>query len=145
MDKYIVNVHINKIDENGNFTSENFNYDFESGKLGLIEVRRSAIKKTKDLISFFEEEISENEFNSFDEAEKKQFKGFNSYSISIVLSTQDEPHTVVYGNDECERLDWLESEYQYFVNSNINVKSIKISNDENDFEIIEEDCYFMLK
>jgi hypothetical protein len=144
MHKYIVNVHINKIDDNGNLTSEDFEYEFEASPLSLLEARRNAIMKAKDLISFFKDEMSEKEFLSFDEAEIKQFKGFNAYSISIILSTEDEPNTVVYGNDESEKLDWLESEYNYFKSSFNLVKSVKVSNETNDFEIIEEDSNFML-
>jgi hypothetical protein len=144
MHKYIVNVHINKIDDNGNLTSEDFDYEFEASPLSLLEARRNAIIKAKDLISFFKDEMPEKEFLSFDEAEIKQFKGFNAYSISIILSTEDEPNTVVYGNDESEKLDWLESEYNYFKSSFNLVKSVKVSNETNDFEIIEEDSNFML-
>lgn len=143
MDKYIVNVHINKVDENNNLQSESFDYEFESKPQELIESRRNALKKAKDLIEFFSNELPENEFSTIKEAELKSFKGYNSFSISIILSTDEEPYTQVYGNDSSEIFDWLEYESQYFINSDNNVPSLKIVFEDNNFEIIEEDSVFM--
>jgi hypothetical protein len=144
MDKYIVNVHINKVDENKNSQSESFDYEFESEPLELIEARRKAIKKAKDLIEFFDNELPDSEFSTIEEAEKKSYKGYNSYSVSIILSTEDEPYNQVYGNDISEQLDWLEYEYQYFTNTHNIVKLMKVEYEMNNFEIIEEDSAFMM-
>jgi hypothetical protein len=144
MDKYIVNVHINKVDEKGKLTSENFDYEFESKPQELIEARRNAIKKVKDLFDFFENDLPKNEFSTVEEAEKKSYKGFNSYSISIILSTENEPYTQIYGNDDDEKLDWLEYEYQHYTNTHNIVKVMHIQSDTENFEIIEEDFTFMM-
>lgn len=143
MDKYIVNVHINKVDENNNLQSESFDYEFESKPQELIECRRSAIEKAKDLIEFFSNELPENEFSTIKEAELKSFKGYNSFSISIILSTDKEPYNQVYGHDSSEMFDWLEYEYQYFIKTSNNVPLLKIKFEDNNFEIIEEDSVFM--
>ena len=144
MDKYIVNVYINKVDENGKMTSEDFDYEFECEPLKLIEARRNAIRKVRDLYDFFENELPENEFSTVEEAERKSYKGYNSYSVSIILSTKDEPYNQIYGNGDDEKLDWLEFEYHHYTNTNNIVKVMKIDTETDYFEIIEEDFIFML-
>lgn len=145
MDKYIVNVHINKVDENKNLQSESFDYEFESEPLELIEARRKAIQKAKDLIEFFDNELPDSEFSTIAEAEKKSFKGFNSYSISIILSHDSEPYNQVYGHDISEQFDWLEYEYKYFTKTYNPVKLMKVEFEGDNFEIIEEDAAFMMR
>ncbi len=143
MEKYIVNVLINKHDEEGKIKSENFDYEFETTPLNFIEARRKAIAKAKDLKLFLENELPENEFLSFEDAQMKDIKDFNSYTISIFFETKDGDSTQIYYLDREEILDWLESEYKYYKSTYNIVRSLKVEYNNNEYVVIEEDFGFL--
>jgi hypothetical protein len=142
---YLVNVHINKQDDKGVNTDENFEYDFFDENLELIELRRRAIKKTRSLITFFDLEIEgDSKFSSFYEAEKQNFKNVNSYSITINF-VKDEDEDPIFGAEIEEAIDWLENEFNYyrdFLNYNKQRKVVNISG--NTVSVLEEDFMFLI-
>ena len=141
---YSVNVFINKIDENGKKESESFEYLFENENAELISLRNQAIEKASNLISFFGHEIDgDTKFSSFNEAEKKGFKGFNSFSVNLFFH-HDEAEDMIYGSDD-EVFDWLESEANYYKANNINVELMKVINNvDMEIEILKPNYDFFI-
>ena len=127
MNKYIVNVNINKVDKDGNLKTEDFKYEFDN-IIGLYDARIKAINKAKVLVSFFENEMpEESKFSSFSEAERNGFKNYQSYSLIIDLIDEN-GESPIFGCDYTEQIDWLEYETQVFKEEPYNVECIEIEN-----------------
>lgn len=141
--KYVVSVHVLSVDKTGKSKSENWDYTFDEGE--LLEKRRVAIEKAKEVIDTFEnmDEI----FSSPIEAQLKEFKDFNAYIIEISLVIQvevEEYDYQIYGDDEIV-YEALEAEAKFFEEEFEITKFITIQNYENeDIEVIEESLDFLL-
>jgi hypothetical protein len=144
MPKYIVRVFILKMGKNGKSNSEDFEYEFDE-KL-LIEARNKAISKTKDLLSLFENEMpEESKFSTFNEAEIKGFKGFNTFTVELIFLLDDGDFEYpIYGDEELI-FESLEVEADYYRKNFENTKCIKIVNPDGDtIEILEANSEFFI-
>lgn len=143
--KYIVNVHVNKVDDLGKIESESFDYEFRN-ELPIL-ARIEAIEKVKMLNSFFSDEQPEGyEFSSFSDAEKKNFKGFRSYSIHLNFVNEDGDFSPIYGCDKEEQLDWLEYEAQVFKDFPFESKYITVTNPNGEeIKVLENEFIFLLE
>lgn len=141
--KYVVCVHVLSVDKTGKPKSENWDYTFDEGE--LLEKRRCAIEKAQEIINSLEN--SDKIFSSPIEAQLKQFKNFNAYSIDIRLIIEDEGEEYdyqIYGDDEIV-YEALEVEAKFFKQEFEIIKFITIQNDENeDIVVIEESIDFLL-
>jgi hypothetical protein len=141
--KYVVCVHVLSVDKTGKPKSENLDYTFDEGE--LLEKRRCAIEKAQEIINSLEN--SDKIFSSPIEAQLKQFKNFNAYSIDIRLIIEDEGEEYdyqIYGDDEIV-YEALEVEAKFFKQEFEIIKFITIQNDENeDIVVIEESIDFLL-
>jgi hypothetical protein len=147
MKKYIVNVHVNKVDDNKNKTSNEFDFEFCSNN--LIKDRKMAIMKAKKLLSNIDDLLEEDEvFSSFLEAKDKGFKNYNCFSITVNLVTGeegDEYYSPIFGADEEEKYDWLEYEAMIFKKDYEVVRFTKIENLSGEMiEVISSDLDFLL-
>lgn len=143
MNKYVVDVLISKFDENSKSNGESIEYTFDSGN--LIEDRKNAIKKAKELIISFDKKLIDGKpFSSFEEAQCLGFKNFNCYSISIYLKNED-GESPIYGTGDDEQYDWLEYEANIFREEYPNMEFVQIENPAGDLiDVIETDLYFLL-
>lgn len=141
--KYLVLVSVQKVDGLGKCKIEDFEYTFEEGT--LLEKRRNAINKAKEMITFFEHEIpKEQGFSSFSEAEAKGFKNYNSYSIVIYLIKDEEYDYAIYGDEELT-FEALEVEAKYFIEMNEAIDLIEIVTPEDEaIQVLNEDINFFL-
>lgn len=141
--KYVVSVYVLNVDKIGTSKSENCDYTFEEGE--LLEKRRGAIEKAQEIINSLEN--SDTIFSSPIEAQLKQFKNFNAYSIDIYLITEDEGEQYVYqiyGDDEIV-YEALEVEANIFKQEFEIIEYITIQNyEDEDAVVIEESIDFLL-
>lgn len=140
--KYVVSLHILKMDKNGNCKSENLDYTFDEGQ--LLEKRRSAIEKAQEITDAFNHDES---FSSPSEAAFKGFRDFEAYSVDIYLIIEDEGEEYdynIYGDEELV-FESLEVEAKFFKKECEIAKFIKIQDSEDEtIEVIEENLYFLL-
>jgi hypothetical protein len=141
--KYVVFVHILNVDKIGKSKSESWNYTFDEGE--LLEKRRNAIEKAQEIINSLEN--SDRIFSSPIEAQLKQFKDFNAYSIDIRLIIEVEGQEYdyqIYGDEEIIH-EALEVEANFFKQEFEITKFITIQNYDNEETIvIEESLDFLL-
>lgn len=136
--KYIVNVHINKVDENNELISETYEYEFAAAP--LIASRQKAIGRAKVIINFFDNEMPEGAlFTSFDEVQAIDLKGYDSFSVSIILIDEENDFdTIIFGLDEeDEMIDFLQNEASYYLKNDHDVAMTEV-------EVIKEDLDFIL-
>ena len=142
--KYVVRVNIQKFDEKGKMNSENFEYIFKEKK--PLEARNKAIEKTKDLRTLFEDEMpEESHFSSFSEAELKEFKNYNSYSLELVfLSEENEWDNIIYGEEE-NKTESLLIEANYYMDNCDNCEFVEVEGEDGEFVyIMESHSQFLL-
>lgn len=141
--KYVVSVYVLNVDKIGKPECENWEYTFEEGE--LLEKRRGAIEKAQEIMNSLEN--SDTIFSSPIEAQLKQFKNFNAYSIDIYLITEDEGEEYVYqiyGDDEIV-YEALEVEANIFKQEFEIIEFITIQNyEDEDTVVIEESIDFLL-
>lgn len=141
--KYVVSVYVLNVDKIGKPECENWEYTFEEGE--LLEKRRGAIEKAQEIMNSLEN--SDTIFSSPIEAQLKQFKNFNAYSIDIYLITEDEGEEYVYqiyGDDEIV-YEALEVEANIFKQEFEIIEFIRIQNyEDEDTVVIEESIDFLL-
>lgn len=140
--KYVVCVNVLSVDKRGTSKSENCDYTFDEGE--LLEKRRGAIEKAQEIINSLEN--SDKIFSSPIEAQFKQFKNFNAYSIDIYFITEEEEEYVyqIYGDDEIVH-EALEVEANFFKQEFEITKFITIQNyDNEETVVIEESLDFLL-
>jgi len=138
--KYVVSVHILKVDKKGNHKNENLEYIFDEG--GLLEKRKSAIEKAQEIMNSFDNDES---FSSPSEAHAKKFKNFKAYSIDVYLIIEDEGVQYdyhLYGDEEIIH-ESLEVEAKLFKKELEITKFIKIQDNEGEeIDVIEESLGF---
>lgn len=141
--KYVVCVHVISVDKTGKSKSENCDYNFDEGV--LLEKRRCAIEKAQEIINSLEN--SDKIFSSPIEAQLKQFKNFNAYSIDIHFIIEDEGKEYdyqIYGDDEIV-YEALEVEAKFFKKEFEITKFITIQNyEDEDVVVMEESLDFLL-
>jgi len=142
MKKYIVTVNIMSANEKGIRTSKSFDYTFQ--EKDFINARNKAISKVKEL----EEEFlfGDVKYDSFLEAQLKNFKNFNAYSINMLFVPNEDWDYCLYGEDEEQTIEALQSEvYHYADEAGIPLAEIDYEDGEWDFvEVIESDLEFFL-
>jgi len=140
--KYVVSIHILKVDKKGNRKNENLEYIFDEGE--LLEKRKSAIEKAQEIMHSYDNDES---FSSPSEAHAKSFKNFKSYSIDIYLVIEDEGEQYdyhIYGDEEI-LYEALEAEAKFFKKEFEITKLIKIDDyEDEEVEVIEESLGFFL-
>lgn len=140
--KYVVSVHVLKVDKDGNRKSKNTDYIFEEST--LLENRRKAILKAVEISNSYSQNQS---FSSPFEAKAKGFKNFKAYSVYINLIIEKngiEYDYTIYGNDELI-YDSLEQEAFFFKKMFEIAKFTKVENNEDEtIEVIEENLFFIL-
>lgn len=138
--KYVVSVHILKVDKNGNRKNENLEYIFDEGE--LLEKRKSAIKKAQEIMNSYDNDES---FSSPSEAHAKKFKNFKAYTIDVYLIIEDEGEQYdyhLYGDEEIVH-ESLEVEAKFFKKEFEITKFIKIQDNEGEeIDVIEENLGF---
>ena len=138
--KYVVSVHILKVDKNGNRKNENLEYIFDEGE--LLEKRKSAIKKAQEIMNSYDNDES---FSSPSEAHTKKFKNFKAYSIDVYLIIEDEGEQYdyhLYGDEEIVH-ESLEVEANFLKKEFEITKFIKIQDNEGQvIDVIEENLGF---
>lgn len=147
MKKYIVCLNVIKVDSNKNNVGQEYIYEFASEN--LIKDRKKAIKKAKAILANVDSFLSEGEvFSRYFQAHLNGFKNFNCFSLTIELVTNDgewEDNTPIYGADEHEKIDWLESEAHVFIASGLDVKFTQTENGDGDLvEVLLNDLDFLL-
>jgi len=142
MKTYIVKVNILKGDEKGTISSENLEYSFN--KPLMIESRKLAIAKAKEIIHSFDNEMPEGEkFDYFLTAQLRGFKNFKSYSLDIIFLTEEDQYHI-YGEEE-NMIEELTGEASYYYLNGECEDLIEVENDEEEFvEILESDNDFFL-
>lgn len=143
MSHYSVNLHITKVDGNGKRANQSQDFEFDSDN--LIENRRNAIKKAKEILNTLEDYLPKGErFSSYWEAERLNFKNFNCFSLTIYLHYDGED-TPIFGGDEEEKFQALEYEAQLFEIEHPDMKLVTTEDfDGEEVEVIEEDLAFLI-
>jgi hypothetical protein len=142
MEKYIVRVYILKSNKNGKMDSQDFEYSFQDPK--LIIARNNAIAKVKELeYSFSNESTIKNKFSSPLEAQMKDFKNFNAYSIELSFVPEKDFEYQIYGEEELT-IESLEVEARYYDGNNQSICEIEDLNGEI-VEVLQSDLEFLLK
>lgn len=99
--KYTVNIHVITFDANAQPKSEPFQYVFNTGDLPTM--RRQAIEKANEMISFFENEMpAGSEFSSSLAGELKGLKNIQCYSLAIYFYIDAEDY-IISGDDELQQ------------------------------------------
>ena len=141
MIKYTVNVQVNKISEDGNVSRI---YTIDS--TNPLDARRTALKKAKSLVSFFESKSDANAvFASFTKTEKNAYNDFTSYSVSVSFWNGDLESEIYGCDDEQTQLDNLSNEAVGFQNHNIDVELEGLLDDDGEtIEVLAEDLNFLM-
>lgn len=145
MEKYTVNVYIDRINKKGKLTeSNNFEFEFSSGD--LMKDRKKAIKKAKKLLQNIEDFLPKGQtFSSPEVAEMKGFKDFNLFMLDVYFIDNEGDLNPIFGCDYEDRFDSLEYEYQVFKCNSICMKSVEIENQFGEqIKVISDDLDFLL-
>ena len=137
---YKVTVNIITIDEKGKSKSKDFDYTYENEN--PIIARNQAIEKVKEIEFDFEKE----KFDSFFEAQLKGFKNVKTYSINLMFLPDNGFGGCLYGEDEEETIQALESEvYHYAEEDGIPLTEIEYEDEEWEYvEVIEHNLDFFI-
>lgn len=155
--EYIVNVFIFKSNENGDNETEEFNYNFKVENNNVIQARRNAIERSKELLDFFNNESDS--FSSPNEASFKNYENYNAFSINIILKIGDD-EIEISGNERVDNIENLYFEYRLLKNNGYEFDSINLNKSKNDniksifkfyedvlidnYTILEEDYEFLI-
>lgn len=138
--KYKVDVFVLKMNKEGNSKSESFDFNFEGEN--LMEQRKTAIAKVKELESFFNNDMTTgSEFSTPLEAKFKDFKNFKAYTIDLFFVNDDEDEYQLYAEPELT-YEALEVEASYYED---NYARIEVESPEGyDVEVLQDDLDFFL-
>jgi len=144
MEKYIVKVDILKADKNGKKSSEHLEFPFKEST--MIESRKSAIKKAKEIIHSYEYDMPKSEeFDSFLIAQLRGFKNFKAYSLDIIFTTENGAEYQIYGEEEI-MVEELVGEASYYYKNKDYQDFTYIEISEEDYVVVlESDIDFFLK
>lgn len=139
MKHYKVTVNILTADEKGEKTSKDFEYTFQNEK--PLIARNKAIAKIQEL----EEEFmyGKEQYDSFIMAQLKDFKSFKAYSINLYFVDNNGWESCLYGEDEEETIQALQSEvYHYAEENNIGLIEMEYEDEDGEWDwyyAIEDD------
>lgn len=144
MEKYTVNVSVNKVNKKGKLSSDTFEYEFSSGN--LVKDRKKAIKKAKKLFVNIEDFLPKGQtFSSHAEAIAKGFKDFNYFMFDIHFINEEGDFSPIFSEDYEERFDWLEYECQVFMDKSLDVDFVEIENPHGELiKVISNELDFLL-
>ncbi|EPR73445.1 hypothetical protein ADIWIN_1475 [Winogradskyella psychrotolerans RS-3] len=142
MIKYIVQVNTTKVNAKGKRDSKIFDFTFQEES--PIDSRKKAIAKVLELEDEFL--YGEVKYESFFEANMKDFKNFNAYSINIFFVNSDGCEYCLYGEDEEQTIEALQAEVYHFAEEdNIVLTDIEYADGEWDFvNVIEMNLDFLI-